>query len=137
MLHNGTLSLPKKQPLIKTGLVVEDDVSIAEFLALAISSETPHAVLLVANGREALETLKEITPDLILLDYHLPEMDGLAFYDLLRSVKGQEETPVVFLSASTALNVVEAIEHRNVALLAKPFELTDLLDVIQQTFAES
>lgn len=60
------LSLSRKQPSLKTVLVVEDDASTAEFLALAISSETPHAVLLVANGREASHTLKEITPDLIL-----------------------------------------------------------------------
>lgn len=137
MLYDKILSAPERQPSLKTVLVVEDDTSVAKSLALAISTETPHGVLLVSNGREALATLKEITPDLILVDYQLPEMNGLAFYDLLRSMKGQEGTPVVFLSESTPLDVVKEVGYREVTLIEKPFELSDLLNVLHYALVAS
>lgn len=65
-------------------------------------------------------------------------MNGLAFYDLLRSTQGHRETRVVFLSAGAPLDVVKEIGHRGVVLLEKKsFELDDLLNVIQCAFAES
>ncbi len=137
MLHNDTRPLLKKQSSLKTILFIEDNASTAEFHALAISSETTNVVLLVTNGREALQILKDIIPNLILLDDHLPEIDGLAFYDLLRSTQGQEETPVAFLSASPPLDSANEIGHREVVQVEKPFELNDILAVIQGAFAES
>ena len=137
MLHKNTQPLLTKQSSLKTILIIDDDDTITEFLTLTISSEIPLVALVFANGYEALQTLKDIVPDLILLDYHLPEIDGLAFYNLLRSTKGQEETPVVFLSASTPLDSVNEIGQREVVLVEKPFELNDLLDVIQYTLAKS
>ena len=137
MLHNGTQPLLKKQFSHKTILFVKDNADTAELHALAISSETTNIVLLVANGREALQILKDIIPNLILLDDHLPEIDGLAFYDLLRSTKGQEETSIAFLSASPPLDGVNEIGYREVVQVKKPFELNDLLAVIRGALAES
>ena len=137
MLHNDAQPLLKNQFSLKTILLVEDDASTAEFLTLPISSEPTYTVLLVANGKEALQILKDIVPNLILLDDHLPKIDGFAFYDHLRSIQGQEETPVVFLRTSTPLHVVKETKHCEVALLKKPFELEDIVNIIQQTFTES
>ncbi len=137
MLQKDTRPLLTKQSSLKTILVIDDDDTITEFLTLTMSSEIPLVALVFVNGYEALQALKDIVPDLILLDYHLPEIDGLAFYDLLRSIKGQEETPVVFLSASTPLDSMNEIGQREVVLVEKPFELNDLLDVIQYTLTKS
>ena len=88
---------------------------------------------MASSGPDALHLLGSITPDLIFLDYHLPSMNGLAFYDLLRRTKGQEETPVVFVSADTSAEVVRPIKERNAVLLAKPFDLDEFFALIEQT----
>lgn len=130
MLPYDTLCLSKKSSSPNVILVVEDDVSTAETLALALSLETPHTIFLAATGREAVQTLRESTPHLILLDLHLPDMSGLAFYDGLRLFPEHAETPVVFLSASPSSEMVKEIAHRAGVVLEKPFDLTELLALV-------
>ena len=84
----------------KTILVVEDDRDIGEFLDLALTQETPYHALLVADGFQALRVVREIKPDLLILDYHLPNMDGIELYDHLHATKGLEDTPAILLSAN-------------------------------------
>ena len=66
---------------IKTILIVEDDAFIGEFLERAISEETPYKPLVVSDGFEALKVTYDLKPNLFLLDYQLPRMDGIELYD--------------------------------------------------------
>ena len=131
MLHHSPR--PLEDPTrVKTLLLLEDDVNIAETLVLAVISETPHQVLVETSAANALHLLLSIQPDLILLDYHLSGMNGVAFYDHLRSLPGQAETPVVFMSADSTPHVVQNIKERNAILLAKPFDLDEFFALIKQ-----
>ena len=60
----------------KTILIVEDDAATGELLRLFLSEETPHQAILVSDGFQALNIIKNITPNLFLLDYRLPRMNG-------------------------------------------------------------
>ncbi len=62
---------------VKTVLVVEDDTGIGSFLVQAISQETPHHAMLVADGLQAIKAVSNIKPSLFILDYQLPRMNGL------------------------------------------------------------
>ena len=62
---------------VKTVLVVEDDTGIGNFLVQAISQETTHHALLVADAFQALKTVASIKPSLFILDYQLPRMNGI------------------------------------------------------------
>src|SRR5205807_685509 len=64
----------EEAPATNAILVVEDDRDIGVFLVEAITQETPYQALLVADGFQALNLVREITPVLVLLDYHLPGM---------------------------------------------------------------
>ncbi|MFL5703251.1 MAG: response regulator, partial [Ktedonobacteraceae bacterium] len=64
-------------PSIKTVLIVEDDQDIGSFILRAILDETSHQAILVTDGQKALETVKSLKPNLLLLDYHLPRMNGI------------------------------------------------------------
>ncbi len=59
-------------------------------------------------------------------------MNGVAFYDHLRTLPGQEETPVLFVSADASAHVVQQIKERNAILLTKPFDLDEFFALIEQ-----
>src|SRR5690242_7514939 len=97
-IWNYVYSLPRKRqprthPPKKLVLVIEDDASNSQMLQLVIEQETPYRVLVVATGMEALRTLQKIKPDVILLDYGLPDLNGLEVYERLRTISGCETVP--------------------------------------------
>ena len=65
---------PKDEKLI---LVVEDDTAIGTLLVQILAQETCYHALLAADGFEALNVVREIKPDLFILDYQLPAMNGI------------------------------------------------------------
>jgi DNA-binding response OmpR family regulator len=77
-------------------LVVDDDPRIRRLLEVILSAR--HEVVALASAREALEYLKGNTPDLMVLDVMMPEMDGLALLGRVRMVKRLKEVPVVMLT---------------------------------------
>ena len=122
----------KEQSFVKTILIVEDDVDIGEFLVQAIEQETPYLPLLVPDGFQALKVVHDIKPDLFLLDYGLPEMNGIELYDQLHAKKDLEDIPTIMLSARLPKREVD---KREIASLRKPFQLQELLDAFENLLA--
>ena len=114
---------------VKTILIVEDDAHIGEFLERALSEETPYTPLVVSDGFEALKVTREVKPDLFVLDYHLPGMDGIELYDQLHAVKAFQDTPAIIISARLPKR---DLEKRSLVGLHKPLELSELLKSIQE-----
>ena len=117
---------------VKTILVVEDDEDIGSFIVEALLQETPHQALLVTTGSKALETVKTIKPNLFVLDYLLPRMNGIDLYDRLHATKELEHIPAIMMSAN--LPASEA-RKRKITCLKKPFELDELLQTIEKLIA--
>lgn len=80
-------------------VLVVDDTDSARDIAARILRHYGIGVLGAQSGLEALTLLEEITPDLILLDLAMPEMDGLALLERLRQHSRWATIPVVMLSA--------------------------------------
>ncbi len=93
-LEHITLSKGKAQAV----LVVDDDPGILEMHTRLVEG-TGRRAITARNGREALSVLEQQTPDLILLDLMMPEMDGFAVLDELRSRESTREIPVIILTA--------------------------------------
>jgi two-component system response regulator VicR len=74
------------------------------------------------------------SPQLILLDYLLPDMDGLERLDRLRESKGMGQTPVILMSAALPK---EVRARADLIFLEKPFEMDTLLDLIRHVLEES
>ena len=117
---------------VKTILVVEDDEDIGSFIVEALLQETSHQALLVPTGSKALETVKTIKPNLFVLDYLLPRMNGIDLYDQLHTTKELEHIPAIMMSAN--LPASEA-RKRKITCLKKPFELDELLQTIEKLIA--
>jgi signal transduction histidine kinase len=112
-------------------LLVDDEPavleSISDFLIYHDYVVTP-----VASGSQALQTMKEQAPDLIISDIIMPDMDGYAFYEAVRRNQDWATIPFIFLTACGHQTEV----RRGLVLgvddyLAKPFEPEELLEVIQ------
>jgi DNA-binding response OmpR family regulator len=117
-----------------TIVIVEDDLDIGSFLVASIREETPYKVLLTTHGAQAFDLLQNLQPQLIILDYRLPDMDGIEFYRRIHSLKMLEQVPVLFISAEIPPDFKE-VKDRHLPLLSKPFELTDLYNEIERLLA--
>ena len=120
---------------VKTVFIVEDDEAIGDLLVQAIEQETSYHAVLASDGFQALKMLRTVKPDLILLDYGLPGMNGLELYDTIHTVKALKHLPVLIVSAETA-RIQKEIKARQLAQLQKPFELANLLQAIEQLFSQ-
>lgn len=120
--------LHRAENTVKTVLVVEDDADIGMFLVQAISQETPHQAMLVTDGFQALKTVSQIKPNLFILDYQLPRMNGIELYDRLRAITELENVPAVIISARLPK---QEIEKRKIIGMNKPLELDDLLHTVE------
>ena len=113
----------------KTILIVEDDAATGELLRLFLSEETPHQAILVSDGFQALNIIKNITPNLFLLDYRLPRMNGKELYNQLRTTQGLEHTPTIMTSTNA---LEQEAGDLNFTICLKPFDLDDLLATIEK-----
>ena len=126
------MAFSTKRSTEKTILVVEDDTSIREVLVVVISQETPYHALIVPDGFQALNVIKDITPNLFLFDYQLPRMNGIQLYDRLHITQGFEHIPAIMMSSSLPQ---QEIRQRQIVGISKPFGLDDLLSTIDKVLA--
>src|SRR5438132_5524721 len=126
----------QKDPIaVKTVFIVEDDEAIGTLLVQVIEQETPYQVVLASDGSQALKMLRTVKPDVLILDYGLPDMNGLEFYDTIHAVKAVKHLPVLIVSAETG-RIQKEIKARQLSQLQKPFELANLLQAIERLFSQ-
>ena len=114
----------------KTVLIVDDEKNLAELIKYQLSAKGHYAVVAL-NGLEALETLKAIKPDLIILDMHMPVMDGIEFYTKIADDSGRPEYPVLVLTSRTEMEAVfKDIEVAG--FMAKPFLIEELIKEVER-----
>lgn len=115
----------------KTVLVVDDDDGVSSLLETLLG-EVGYRTVTARTGRAALRLARQFHPQLITLDLGLPGVDGRQVLHRLKSDPQTRDIPIVVISAYT--QVLPAGERKKLAyLLGKPFELTEVLEIIQAT----
>jgi adenylate cyclase len=108
-------------------LVVDDAPANIQVLSATLKGKG-YQISVATNGKQALDVLARVRPDLILLDVMMPEMDG---FETCRRIKASEqwrEIPVIFLTAKTETrDIVQGFEVGAVDYVAKPFNAHELL----------
>jgi two-component system, OmpR family, response regulator len=110
-------------------LVVDDEPSIVDAVSTALRYEG-YEVSSAATGREALSAATRLDPDLIVLDWMLPDVDGI---EVGRRLRAQgSEAAVLFLTAKDATeNKVEALRAGGDDYVTKPFSLAEVVARVQ------
>ena len=109
-------------------LVVDDDPTILATVSETLDLEG-YVVLTATNGAEALDAVERARPSVVLLDMRMPVLDGWGFMRAARE-RGFSLSVVVMTAAADARRWANEIGAH--AVLAKPFELDDLIAVIQR-----
>ncbi len=116
-------------------LLIDDDADVRRTLRAFLTREG-FLVHAARDGQHALNILERILqPDLILLDYKMPVMDGKQFLSLMRRIPRHQNIPVVLLSAATREWSGAYLEVEEV--LSKPVDLDFLLDRVSRILTES
>jgi PAS domain S-box-containing protein len=113
---------------LRRRILVVDDVDENRALLIEILGGLGFETCEAANGRACLDSVEAKTPDLILLDRVMPEMDGLETVRRLRRLPGFGETPVIVVSASALVaDITEAMNAGANTFLPKPIEIKRLM----------
>jgi two-component system response regulator MtrA len=105
-------------------LVVDDDPALAEMLTIVLRGEGFDTAV-VADGPRALPAVRELRPDVVLLDLMLPGMNGI---DVCRAIRAESGVPIVMLTAkSDTVDVVLGLESGADDYVVKPFKPKELV----------
>lgn len=113
-------------------LLVDDEPDLVQMVSVRLSA-SGYEVIPAYDGRQALDQVKQVKPDLIILDLMLPKLDG---YKVCRLLKFDERTKgipiLIFTARAQVEDVTLATECGADAYLTKPFEAKALLEKIQE-----
>jgi DNA-binding NarL/FixJ family response regulator len=116
--------------MTKRLLIVDDEPKLLRAIALDLKGEG-YDVSTARSGNEALVSVAQRLPDLIVSDIRMPEMDGYALARRLRQNQSTGLVPIVFLTAKdTTADRIEGFRTGVDAYLTKPFDPDELLAVI-------
>ena len=110
-------------------LIIEDDKSISEGIKLNLEAEN-YKVLTEYDGEDGLKTAERKTPDLIILDINLPEMNG---FDVCKNLRmNKNNTPIIMLSVkSDEADKILGLELGADDYVTKPFSIKELMSRIK------
>jgi two-component system response regulator MtrA len=105
-------------------LVVDDDPALAEMLTIVLRGEGFDTAV-VADGTRALPAVRELRPDVVLLDLMLPGMNGI---DVCRAIRSESGVPIVMLTAkSDTVDIVLGLESGADDYVVKPIKPKELV----------
>ena len=106
---------------MKTILIVDDEPDVLEVVEMLLISEK-YKVLKARNGVEAIEVVNNNTPDLVILDIMMPEMDGVEVCRRMRNMDNMRDKPIVMFSAKlSAIDKKESFDAGADGFITKPF----------------
>lgn len=118
--------------LAKSLILVVDDVSKNLQVVGTLLRKEGYRIVPATSGAQALERVRAETPDLILLDLMMPDMDGLEVCRRLKADALTQPVPVIFLTASNEMeHLVQGFEVGAVDYITKPFNPPELLARVQ------
>jgi signal transduction histidine kinase/DNA-binding response OmpR family regulator len=129
---------PRPRPLSHSKILLAEDNLVNQRVVQRVLQKEGHDVVVVANGREAMEALRREAFDLVLMDVQMPEMDGIEATRAIRQTEAltKAHIPIVALTA----HAMKSDQDRCVAAgmdgyISKPIQAADLLHMVE-TYAK-
>ncbi|MFS8573319.1 MAG: response regulator, partial [Clostridia bacterium] len=122
--------MPSERKSVGRRVLVADDVAaVRAFLQLALT-EQGYEVVLAADGGTALQLAREMRPDVILLDWVMPRMNGAQVLQALRRDPQLRQVPVILMTGSVGVDEITS-EFGVRWVLEKPFGIDDLFVTLE------
>ncbi len=119
------------QPLSRI-VYVEDDEDIQRIVRLSLEKVGKFTVRIVGEPTRAIDAILEFKPDLVMLDWMMPGMDGPTLFRKMRETAGIEQMPVVFITAKASSAEMDELRALGAAgAISKPFSPKDLPDQLR------
>ena len=104
----------------------EDDPMIRKLVQTALRS-TSHDVHIADDGKQGLDLIQRVRPDVVFSDVSMPVMDGFELADAMHGIADLAHIPIVFMTASVQREQIEeCFRHGAAGHLAKPFTMAEL-----------
>ncbi|MBI4370889.1 MAG: response regulator [Elusimicrobia bacterium] len=118
-------------------LVIDDDYEVAAMLSEVLRQEG-HEVRCAADAGQGLEAARLFRPELVILDYQMPDVSGAHLFESLRRNEASRGTPILFISGEARPEriLAEVSDPAGSRFLAKPLSLEDLRRDIRELLAE-
>lgn len=131
------VGLPEIQPSVHNGkstiLYIEDNISNLNLVSQILKNQTHISLVTAGTAKEGLETALEKTPDLILLDIDLPDMNGLDLFRQMQAMDATRHIPVLGLSANAMeKDIQKALNLGLQDYITKPLDVSHFLKTIFQ-----
>lgn len=116
-------------------LIVDDSRSSRAFIRRILESVGVHDCYEAKNGLDGLMVLQNQMVDLVITDYHMPEMDGKDFVQHIRSEGWQQEVPILMVTSEADQGRLAAVEQAGVSgIFDKPFDPASVKAMLAQIF---
>ncbi|WP_066018644.1 response regulator [Endozoicomonas atrinae] len=125
------------EPQLSTILYAEDDQDIRSIVEMTLRNFSDFKLISCNDGREALELAEDITPDMVLLDVMMPNVDGLTVLNRLKELDAYRRVPIVLMTAKVQKHEVEQFKELGATdVIIKPFDPLTLVDRIVDIWNE-
>ncbi len=115
---------------------VEDDEDIQRIVRLSLERVGKMSVQLVTDPLLAIESIKSFAPDLVMLDWMMPGMDGPTLFRKMKQTPETKALPVVFITAKAAQTELDELKRMGAAgTISKPFSPKDLPEQLRAIWA--
>lgn len=110
-------------------LVVDDEEVICDLIGMCLEPEG-HELIIETEGTGVIETVREVTPDLILLDIMLPGVDGYTIQNSLSEDLDLKKIPIIMMTAKSKMEEVFKTAPNVSSFISKPFSVTELIEKV-------
>ncbi len=116
---------------------VEDDEDIQRIVRMSLERVGKMTVAVVSDPTQAIEAMTEFKPDLVMLDWMMPVMDGPTLFRQMKLRADTSSLPVVFITARAAQRDLDELKSLGAAgTISKPFSPKDLPDQLRAIWAQ-
>ncbi|HET9220956.1 MAG TPA: response regulator [Roseiflexaceae bacterium] len=113
----------------QTILIMDDDLALQTVLEIALR-EAGYEVILANDGQEGIEKLKTLSPDLVISDIMMPQMDGVETFQQIKEQLQDNGIPIFIMTALNRKPWFADLEAEGAVIIQKPFEIEQLLRLV-------
>jgi CheY-like chemotaxis protein len=114
----------------QTILIMDDDLALQTVLEIALR-EAGYEVILANDGQEGIEKLKTLSPDLVISDIMMPQMDGVETFQQIKEQLQDNGIPIFIMTALNRKPWFADLEADGAVIIQKPFEIDQLLRLVR------